>query len=319
MAHDEKAETEVEEGTFMRPYLLTGGRTRSEAGELAVEAMVAVSAGSTAPDDHDLAAIYALCKTPNSISEISAKCAMPLGVARVLVADLWGNRWFDPDSGARTMLTLPAGVTASSSLAAQGDTLALASIWPFGLLYVIDTQANKVIKTAKFESPYSPVFMLDGSLLVADYGAGTVTRLAPGKSRDKTVVASDLQGPLGLALDGEQHLYISEYDTGRLAQLDLESGTVVTIAAGLQQPEGLAMTGDGHVLVAETGTRRLLSIDPATGVMQVIAENLAIGLAGGTDLPKPFLPTGIAVDAADNIYVSADVDNAIYKLTLMMQ
>ena len=237
----------------------------------------------------------------------------------LLVADLWGNRWFDPDSGARTMLTLPAGVTASSSLAAQGDTLALASIWPFGLLYVIDTQANKVIKTAKFESPYSPVFMPNGSLLVADYGAGTVTRLAPGKSRDKTVVASDLQGPLGLALDGEQHLYISEYDTGRLAQLDLESGTVVTIAAGLQQPEGLAMTGDGHLLVAETGTRRLLSIDPATGVMQVIAENLAIGLAGGTDLPKPFLPTGIAVDAADNIYVSADVDNAIYKLTLMMQ
>ena len=90
MAHEDKAETELEEGTFMRPYLLTGGRTRSEAGELAVEAMVAVSAGSTAPHDHDLAAIYALCVTPNSIAEISAKCAMPLGVARVLVADLWG-------------------------------------------------------------------------------------------------------------------------------------------------------------------------------------------------------------------------------------
>jgi len=90
MAHDNDAETKVEEGAFMRPYLLTGGRTRSEAGELAVEAMVAVSAGSTAPDDHDLAAIYSLCETPNSIAEISAKCAIPLGVARVLVADLWG-------------------------------------------------------------------------------------------------------------------------------------------------------------------------------------------------------------------------------------
>ncbi len=90
MAHDNRTETEAEEGTFMRPYLLTGGRTRSEAGELAVEAMVAVSAGSTAPHDQDLAAIYSLCETPNSIAEISAKCAIPLGVARVLVADLWG-------------------------------------------------------------------------------------------------------------------------------------------------------------------------------------------------------------------------------------
>ncbi len=80
-----------EGGSFVRSYLLTGGRTRSDAGELAVEAMVAVSAGAEKPVDDNLAAIFDLCKTPNSIAEISAKCAMPLGVARVLVADLWGD------------------------------------------------------------------------------------------------------------------------------------------------------------------------------------------------------------------------------------
>lgn len=90
MATEDDTEELLETGAFTRPYLLTGGRTRSDAGELAVEAMVAVSAGSEAPEDHDLAAIYTLCQTPNSIAEISAKCAMPLGVARVLVADLWG-------------------------------------------------------------------------------------------------------------------------------------------------------------------------------------------------------------------------------------
>ncbi|MDW3179312.1 MAG: DUF742 domain-containing protein [Acidimicrobiia bacterium] len=90
MELDEEADV-IEEGSFTRPYLLTGGRTRSEAGELAIEAMIAVSAGSSAPADRDLAAIYALCETPNSIAEISAKCSIPLGVARVLVADLWGE------------------------------------------------------------------------------------------------------------------------------------------------------------------------------------------------------------------------------------
>jgi len=90
METDDKSEL-LEEGAFTRPYLLTGGRTRSEAGELAVEAMIAVTKGSSPPADRDLAAIYSLCQTPNSIAEISAKCAMPLGVARVLVADLWGE------------------------------------------------------------------------------------------------------------------------------------------------------------------------------------------------------------------------------------
>jgi hypothetical protein len=89
MGNDEDSEL-LQELSMTRPYLLTGGRTRSAAGELAVEAMVAVSAGSTQPADRDLAAIYSLCQTPNSIAEISAKCSMPLGVARVLVADLWG-------------------------------------------------------------------------------------------------------------------------------------------------------------------------------------------------------------------------------------
>ena len=51
------------------------------------------------------------------------------------------------------------------------------------------------------------------------------------------------------------------------------------------------------------------------GAVETLAENLAIGLVGGPDLPKPFLPTGIAVDINNNIYISADIDNAIYKLS----
>ncbi len=85
-----QVDSEEESGSFVRSYLLTGGRTRSDAGDIAIEAMVAATAGSTEPRDIDLARIYQLCAEPNSIAEISAKCSLPLGVARVLVADLWG-------------------------------------------------------------------------------------------------------------------------------------------------------------------------------------------------------------------------------------
>ena len=49
--------------------------------------------------------------------------------------------------------------------------------------------------------------------------------------------------------------------------------------------------------------------------METLADGLAIGLVGGDDLPAPFLLTGVAVDAQDNIYVAADIENALYKLS----
>lgn len=89
--NDSAAEEMVEEGPMARPYLLTGGRTRSDAGDLAVEAMVAVTADASMPADAEMRAIFELCHTPNSIAEISAKREIPLGVARVLVSDMWGS------------------------------------------------------------------------------------------------------------------------------------------------------------------------------------------------------------------------------------
>jgi len=120
---------------------------------------------------------------------------------------------------------------------------------------------------------------------------------------------------LGLAVAGDLQLYVGEYDGGRIWKIDLAGGARQLVTDGLDRPEGLALTPDGRLLVAETGTRRLLRIEPGSGVVDVVADNLAIGLEGGDDLPRPFIPTGVAVDAGGNIYISADIDNALYKLT----
>ncbi|MDG3009252.1 DUF742 domain-containing protein [Rhodococcus sp. D2-41] len=76
--------------SLVRPYSLTSGRTRP-AVELALEALiqaVPMAADHEAELDNVEAAILALCRQSPSVAEIAARLSMPLGVARVLVADL---------------------------------------------------------------------------------------------------------------------------------------------------------------------------------------------------------------------------------------
>ncbi|MER0243221.1 DUF742 domain-containing protein [Streptomyces sp. 796.1] len=74
---------------LVRPYAMTGGRTRPRY-QLAIEALV-----STTADPAHLQGLLPehqrichLCREVKSVAEVSALLAIPLGVARILVADL---------------------------------------------------------------------------------------------------------------------------------------------------------------------------------------------------------------------------------------
>ncbi|MFI5908530.1 DUF742 domain-containing protein [Dactylosporangium sp. NPDC051541] len=74
---------------FLRPFMLTGGRTRPLQDGLRIETMVsAPPAALSAPLRFELRRIVELCQTPLSVAEIAVRLGVPLGVARVLVADL---------------------------------------------------------------------------------------------------------------------------------------------------------------------------------------------------------------------------------------
>ncbi|MFQ5558363.1 MAG: DUF742 domain-containing protein [Acidimicrobiales bacterium] len=75
--------------SFVRPYLLTGGRTRPPEGAVVpVEAMV-LSVGRDGTDlAPELRSIVDRCETPKALAEVAALESIPLGVARVLVGDL---------------------------------------------------------------------------------------------------------------------------------------------------------------------------------------------------------------------------------------
>ncbi|WP_407702289.1 DUF742 domain-containing protein [Streptomyces specialis] len=74
---------------LVRPYAMTGGRTRPRY-QLAIEALVSTTAEPVQLPgllpEHQR--ICQLCLEVKSVAEVSALLSLPLGVARILVADL---------------------------------------------------------------------------------------------------------------------------------------------------------------------------------------------------------------------------------------
>jgi hypothetical protein len=73
----------------VRPFMLTGGRTRPVRDGLRIETLLrALPAALSAPLRFEARRIVELCQRPMSLADIAVGLAIPLGVARVLVADL---------------------------------------------------------------------------------------------------------------------------------------------------------------------------------------------------------------------------------------
>ncbi|WP_242895452.1 DUF742 domain-containing protein [Actinomadura litoris] len=76
------------ESTLVRPYVIAGGRVRPRV-DLALEALVtAVPSSEVSQMTPEYRAIMDLCRSAHSVAEVSALLRLPLGVTRVLVADM---------------------------------------------------------------------------------------------------------------------------------------------------------------------------------------------------------------------------------------
>lgn len=85
-----------EDESLVRPYIITGGKTRASESDLPIEAVVATSAGApTYLLGFERQAITRLCNDPTSIAEVASSLDLPLGVARFLVTDLTQQGYLD--------------------------------------------------------------------------------------------------------------------------------------------------------------------------------------------------------------------------------
>lgn len=89
-AMSEPSQVPDDEGQFVRPFIITGGRSLPAQSDLRLETLVVAldAAEGAAPLAFEHQRIVTLCQEPTTVAHIAEAVGVPLGVAKVLVADL---------------------------------------------------------------------------------------------------------------------------------------------------------------------------------------------------------------------------------------
>jgi mucin-19 len=199
---------------------------------------------------------------------------------------------------------------------------------------------NGMGTAASFNAPTGVAVDGSGNVYVADSknnlirkinSAGAVSTLAGSGSSGSTNgmgTAASFNNPTGVAVDISGNVYVADQGNNLIRKIS-PTGTVSTlagsgsrgssnatgVAASFNQPAGVAVDQGGTVYVADFGNNLIRAITPS-GVVSTWAGTGNAGLADGTLTSASFSgPTGIAVDAQENVYVADYNNNAIRKIT----
>ncbi|WKK22294.1 NHL repeat-containing protein [Streptomyces olivoreticuli] len=220
----------------------------------------------------------------------SALAASPYPDGTIVTVAGTGTAGYVADGGpaAGTNLNYPRGVVVDSA----------------GNLYICDQNNHRVRKV-------SP-----NGIITTVAGNGTAGFVSDGGP----ALGTPLNTPLGLAVDGARNLYIADYGNHRVRKVT-PNGIITTVAGNgqagfvsdggpavatkLSSPHGVAVDAAGNLYIADYGNHRVRKVTP-NGIITTVAGNGQAGFVsdGGPAIATKLNgPTGVAVDAAGNLYI----------------
>ncbi len=193
---------------------------------------------------------------------------------------------------------------------------------------------------ARFNRPTAVAVAASGNLYVADAfnhrvrkitaATGLITTVAgtgtPGYNGEGAATGARLYEPWGVAVDGEENLYIADYRNHRIRKVTAATSAISTIAgtgvnsfsgengagasAGLSFPMGVAADAAGTVYIADTNNQRIRKL--AAGIINTVAGSGGTAGYGGDGGEGPGallnVPNAVAVSAGGALYI-ADTSN----------
>jgi hypothetical protein len=144
--------------------------------------------------------------------------------------------------------------------------------------------------------------------------------------------AAELWDPQGLAVDAAGNLYIADFYNNRIRKVTPQ-GIISTVAgygtygfsgdgggathAWFEGPTAVAVNAAGDIYIADSGNDRIREVTPRWGEITTVAGDGTQGYTGdggsGVDAEIDD-PTGLAVNAAGDVFIADSVNNVIREL-----
>ena len=204
----------------------------------------------------------------------------------------------------------------------------------------VSGSADGVGTAASFRYPDGAVFDSQNNLFISDQSNHKIRKITPDGtvttfagtgsigSADGMGTAASFNYPAGMAVDANDNLLVADYGNNKIRKITPD-GTVTTFAGTgiLGADEGTTLTAQfggatgvcvdsfGNVFVADYYNNKIRKID-TLGNVSTFAGTGAIGSDNGNATSASFYyPAIVAVDAANNLFVTDEENHKIRKIT----
>lgn len=193
---------------------------------------------------------------------------------------------------------------------------------------------------AELNAPTDIVVDAAGNMYISEYGNNVIRKVAPGGSvstyagdgtkgyKDDVAAKAEFNDPEGLVMDNAGNLYVADAGNNVIREITV-TGQVITYAGNgtsgyvdgsgnvveFATPRGLAIDKSRNIYVADYYNNVIRKIS-STGNVTTFAGNGTAGLSNGTGSNVKFhTPSGVALDASNNLYVAEAANSDIREIT----